>query len=215
MAEFLILTTATGGSAQVAQNLSDPEHAHGMPQTGGHALTTEAAEGATPHADPALFGVLNGTVWVSIAMIVFLGILVWKKVPALILGGLDRQIADIRRQLDEAKALRAEAEALRNEYTAKIADAEKSAAEMAAHAEHEAEAIVAQAKLDAADLVERRGRMATDKIAAAERAAIAEVRARTATAAAQAAATLIAERHGAAADKPLVDRTIANLGRLN
>ena len=84
---------------------------------------------------------------------------------------------------------------------------------MATQAEHEAEAVVAQAKLDAAELVQRRARMAEDKIAAAERAAIAEVRARTADAAAKAAAALIAERHGKDADKALVDRTIAGLSR--
>jgi len=174
-----------------------------------------SAEAAAEHADPALFGVLTGTVWVSLAMIAFLAILVWKKVPALIVGGLDKQIADIRKQLAEAKALRAEAEALRDEYARKIADAENSARDMAAHAEAEANAIVAQAKVDAADLIERRAKMAGDKIAAAERTAIAEVRATAANAAAKAAAALIAERHGVEADRALVNRTIAGLGRLN
>ena len=57
--------------------------------------------------------------------------------------------------------------------------------------------------------------MAQDQIAAAQRGAIAEVRASAADAAARAASTIIAERHGADADKALVDRTIAGLGRLN
>jgi F-type H+-transporting ATPase subunit b len=210
MAEFLIV-----GTAAVAQNLDHAAEQQGQPETGGHALTTAAAEGAGPHADPALFGVLNGTVWVSIAMLVFLGIVLWKGGVRAVTGMLDRQIADIRKQLDDAKQLRAEAETLRDEYARKIADAERSAAEMTAHAEHEAEAIVAQARTDAAELVQRRGKMAEDKIAAAERAALAEVRASAATAAAQAAGALLAERHGADADRALVDRTIAGLGRLN
>ena len=212
MAEFLIVA----GSAAVARNLSEAEHGQGQPDTGGNALTTAAAEGAGGHhADPALFGVLNGTVWVSIAMLVFLGIVLWKGGVRAVTGMLDRQIADIRKQLDDARQLRAEAEKLRDEYARKIADAEMSAAEMTAHAEGEAEAIVAQAKLDAAELVGRRGKMAEDKIAAAERAALAEVRATAAAAAAQAAGALLAERHGADADRALVDRTIAGLGRLN
>jgi len=57
--------------------------------------------------------------------------------------------------------------------------------------------------------------MAEDKIAAAERAAVAEVRAKAADAATRAAASIIAETHGAGADKPLVDKAIAGLGRLN
>lgn len=176
-------------------------------------LLSAAAESAEHAVDPALFGVLNSTVWVSIAMAAFLAIVIWKGGIRAVTGMLDRQIADIRKQLDDAKQLRAEAEALRDEYTRKIADAEKNAAEMATQAEHEAEAVVAQAKLDAAELVQRRARMAEDKIAAAERAAIAEVRARTADAAAKAAAALIAERHGKDADKALIDRTIAGLSR--
>jgi F-type H+-transporting ATPase subunit b len=204
MADFLILT-----SGAIAANLHD-----GMPEEGGHALTTEAAEGgAGHHADPALFGVLNGTVWVSIAMIVFVAIVLWKGGVKAITGMLDRQIADVRKQLDDAKALRAEAEALRDEYARKIADAEKTAADMAANAEHEAAAIVEQAKADADELVARRARMAEDKIAAAERSALAEVRAKTAAAAANAAATLIAQRHSADADRALVDKAIAGIGR--
>lgn len=176
-------------------------------------LSAAAAEGAEHAADPALFGVLNSTVWVSIAMAVFIAIVLWKGGARVVVAMLDRQIAEIRKQLAEAKKLRAEAEALRDEYARKITDAENSAAEMATQAEHEAEALVSQARADAAELVQRRAKMAEDKIAAAERAAIAEVRAKTADAAAKAAAALIAQRHGADTDKALVDRTIAGLGR--
>lgn len=210
MADFLILAS---GSAVVAENLRDADHAQGMPHEGGQALTTAAGEpGAEHHADPSVLG-LNGTVWVSIAMIVFLGIVIWKGGVKAVTSGLDRQIADIRKQLDDAKALRAEAEALRDEYARKIAAAEADAAEMTRHAETEAEAIVAQAKTDAEALVGRRARMAQDKIAAAERSALAEVRTRTAQAAAAAAATLIAERHDASADRASVDQAIRGIGR--
>ena len=209
MAEVVILTAA------VAANLDHPASAEGVPETGGHALTTAAAEpGAEHHADPSVLG-LNGTVWVSLAMIVFIGIVLWKGGVKAVTAGLDRQIADIRKQLDDARTLRAEAEALRDEYAKKIAGAEKDAAEMTRHAEGEAEAIVAQAKVDATDLVARRAKMAEDKIAAAERAALQEVRAKTAQAAASAAATLIAQRHSADADKALVDKAIAGIGRPN
>jgi F-type H+-transporting ATPase subunit b len=214
MAEFIITSAMAPGSAEVAQNLANADHAEGMTAEGTNALSTSIAEGPEHHVDPTVLG-LNGTVWVSLAMLVLFAILIWKKVPALVVGGLDKQIADIRRQLDEAKALRAEAEKLRDEYARKIADAEKSAADMATQANHEAEAIVTKANADAAELVQRRARMAEDRIAAAERAAIAEVRAKAAAAAASAAETLIAQRHGVEADRRLVDRTIAGLARFN
>ncbi len=55
--------------------------------------------------------------------------------------------------------------------------------------------------------------MAEDKIGAAERTALAEVRAKAAQAATTAAAQLIAQSHDAAADRAMIDRTIAGLGR--
>ena len=168
------------------------------------------------HVDPTAIG-MNATAWVSLAMIVVIVLMIWKKVPAIIGSSLDKKIASIRANLDEAAALRADAEKIRAEYEAKAKAAAKDVEDMLAHARSEAEAIVSQARADAASLIERRGKMAEDKIAAAERGAIAEVRARAASAAATAASALIAERHDAKADKPLVDDAIASLGgvRLN
>lgn len=186
--------------------------AEGMPETGAVAVESVGAEGA--HADPTLF-FLDPTGWVSAAMAVFLIILLVKGVPRLIGAMLDKQIGEIRSRLDEAKQLRAEAEALRAEYARKLASVEVDAAAMIAHADEEATAMMAKAEIDAATLVRRRTRMAEDKIAAAERQAIADVRLRAADAAAKAAAAIIAEKHGAAVDRALVDRTIAGLGRVN
>lgn len=207
----------SAGSLEVQANLSEAAKGEGMglPDTGAQALTAAGTDTPVGYSDPAIFGVVNATVVVSLAMAVFLAILIWKKVPSLITRGLDNQIAAIKLRLDEAKALRAEAEALRDEYAAKIASIEAQAAEMVHHAEAEAQGIIAKAEVDAAELTARRAKMAEDKISAAERTAIADIRAKAADAAARAAATIIADKHGAAADKPLVDRTIAGLSRLN
>ncbi len=154
---------------------------------------------------------LNAGGWVALAMLVVFGIMLKAGVPKIIAGLLDKQIAEIRKQLDDAKALRAEAEALRNQYAAKIAGAEADAAAMVEHAKHEAEAIVAQAAEQTKALIARREKMAQDKIGAAERAALADVRATAASAATAAARGLIAENHDAKADKALVDGAIAGL----
>ncbi|BBC72414.1 F0F1 ATP synthase subunit B [Altererythrobacter sp. B11] len=166
--------------------------------------------GHTEHAEPIALGLTPGG-WVGLAMLVFLGILIWKGVLKTIGGGLDTKIAAIREQLEEAKTLRREAEALRAEYAAKIANAEKDAAAMLDHAKSEAEQIVAKAQEDAEAVVTRRKKMAEDKIAAAERGAVEELRARAATAATQAARGLIAGKHDAAADTRLVNETISAL----
>lgn len=187
-----------------------------MPETGGHAVTTASNEGhGAPHAEPSIFGIADATVIVSLAMLFVIALMLWKKVPAAIGRALDKKIAGIREQLDEAAQLRAEAEALRAEYEARSAAAGAEAQTMLDRARHEAEAIVEQAQRDAASLVERRTRMAESKIAAAERTAIAELRAKVVDAAAVAAARLIAEQHDPQADRAMVDQTIAGLGRLN
>ncbi|MEJ5978410.1 hypothetical protein WG901_17285 [Novosphingobium sp. PS1R-30] len=166
------------------------------------------AEHAGAHAEPAAFGLIGPGLWVALAMTVLILIALFLGVPKMLTSGLDSGIAEIKKQLDEAKVLRAEAEALRKEYADKIANAEKDAAAMLEHAKHEAEAIVAKAEADTTAVIGRREKMAEDKIAAAERGAVAELRARAADAAAVAAKGLIAKNHGAAADKALVDQAI-------
>jgi F-type H+-transporting ATPase subunit b len=180
-----------------------------------HPTTLTAATGTTElHVEPAAFGI-TAPGWVALSMLVVVAIMIWKKVPGLIAGMLDGRIAAIRTQLDEATKLRTEAEAELAQAKARNAASAGDAAAIVAHAEAEAKAMLAKAEADSADLVARRQKMAEDKIGAAERGAIAEVRARAADAAARAAAAIIAEKHGAAADKPLVDRMIAELGRPN
>jgi len=179
-----------------------------------HQAVTASTEapGAEHHAEPTALG-LDAPQWIALAMVVVFAILIWKRVPALIGAALDKKIAGIREQLDEASRLRSEAEALKAEYEARAAQADAEAATMIERAKGEAEGIVRQAEADAAALVERRARMAEDKIAAAERAAIEEVRATAARAATAAAETLIREHVDAKADKPMVDSTIAELGK--
>jgi len=163
-------------------------------------------------AEPSAFG-LTAPAWIALAMLFVIAILIWKKVPAAIAAALDEKIATIRGQLAEAESLRKEAEALKAEYEAKAKSVDKDRKALLERARHEAEEIVAKAKTDAELLIERRGRMAEDKIAAEERAAVDQVRAAAADAAARAARRLIAERHDATADEQLVNQAIGEIGR--
>lgn len=175
------------------------------------AFVEEGHGGAPVHSEPELFG-LAPFQWVSIAMLLLLLIaFLGAKVHRIIGRGLDDRIAAIRGQLDEAKALRHEAETLRDEYTRRIAAAEKDAETTLANARTEADKIRAQAEKDSAAMIERRKRMAEDTIAAAEREAVQDVRNRAAMAATAASRKLIAEKHDAEADKVLADQMIASL----
>lgn len=176
--------------------------------------TVESTGVAELHHEPTALGI-NAAGWVALSMLVVVGILLWQKVPGMVAKMLDGQIAKIHSQLDEASRLRAEAEALLTAAQVRDAASAGDAAAIVKHAEAEAAAMLAKAEADLTELVARRQTMAQDHILAAQRGAIAEVRAQAADAATRAASAIIADLHGAAADKPLVDRTIAGLGRLN
>ncbi|MBB4856868.1 F-type H+-transporting ATPase subunit b [Novosphingobium chloroacetimidivorans] len=188
--------------------LSEAQDVSGLPgdapETGAHAQT----HAGTEHAEPLLLGVAPPVAVVSASMIVLILIALWKGVPKLVTSGLDAKIADIKSQLEQAKSLRAEAEALRKEYADKIANAEKDAASVIEHARHEAEAIIAKAEADTTEVIARREKMAQDKIGAAERSAVADLRSKAALAAAEAAKGLIRSNYSADADRALVDQSI-------
>src|SRR6478735_3877541 len=116
------------------------------------------------------------------AMIAVIALMLLAGTPKIIAGILDNRIGAIRKQLDEAKALRAEAEALRDEYARKAQEADEEVAALRASAERQAEEIVEKAKADASALIERHKVSAADKIATAERAAVDELRAKVASA---------------------------------
>ena len=168
------------------------------------------AAAAGEHAEATALG-LDAGGWIAISMLVVFGLMLLAGVPRIVAGILDSRIEGIRKQLDEAKSLRAEAEKLRDEYAARAREADKEVAVLRASAERQAEEIVDKAKADAAALIERHRAVAAGKIAAAERAAIEELRARVATAAAAAARELIADKHGEAADRKLADQIIGEL----
>lgn len=171
-------------------------------------LLTILAEGAEASA----LG-LTATGWVAVGVLIVFAIMLWTKVPKIIGEILDKQIAEIKQNLDEAANLRKEAEALKAEYEAKTAGAEAEIEALMFSAEKEAATLVEQAEADTKALIARRKKMAEEKIGAAERSAIAAVRAKAASAATQAAEDLIAARHDAAADKSLVDKAIGDIGK--
>jgi len=172
--------------------------------------TTATVGHAAPEAEPTFLGLDPGG-WVALAMLAVFAVLIWKKVPGAIGKALDDKIKLIRDQLAEAEALRKEAEALKAEYEKKAKSVDKDRKALLERAKHEADEIVAKAKVDAEALIERRTRMAEDRIAAEERAAIDQLRSTAAEAASRAAAKLIAERHDAATDSKLIDQAIKEI----
>jgi F-type H+-transporting ATPase subunit b len=148
--------------------------------------------------------------WVLVAAVIFI-VAVGRKVGPMITGGLDSRAARIRGELDEARRLREEAERLVAEYRAKQQEGAADAEAIVAHAKAEAERIAAQSARDLERALERRQRLAEERIAQAEAKALDEVRAAAIDVAIAAARDVIAaqinEQRGAA----LLDAAIVAL----
>lgn len=154
---------------------------------------------------------LDSHFWVAIAFLVFLGVLVMAGVHRLVFKALDDAGAKVQAQLDEADALRSEAQALLAQVTAQKEAADKLAAEILANAKEEATRLQAEAQAKLAEQLERRGQMAERKIAQAEAQAEAEVRAAAAELAAQMAEQVLVARLAGANSDPLIDKAIGQL----
>ena len=154
---------------------------------------------------------MDATFWAFAGLIIFLGLLAYLKIPAVIAKSLDDRADGIKNQLEEARALREEAQQLLAEYQRKRKEAEEDAAEMVAAAEKEAAAIVEEARQSTEDYVERRKALATQKIAQAEREAVAEVRANAVDLAVLAAGQMIGDKVDAKTSASLFKQSIEDI----
>jgi F-type H+-transporting ATPase subunit b len=154
--------------------------------------------------------------WVAIAFVLFVGVMVYFRVHAMMVKTLDDRSARIKAELDEARRLRDEAQALLAEYQRRQNEAEQEAAGIIAGAKAEAERMAIEAKAKAEDLLGRRTKMAETKIAQAEAQALADVRAAAADAAVAAAQQVLTQTVKGKVADDLIDKGIAELkGKLN
>lgn len=154
--------------------------------------------------------------WVAVSFVGFLAILVYYKIPALLAKALDERAAAIRKELDEARRLRDEAQNLLNDYQKKYRNAGLEAESIIEQARGEAEAYAKETRASLAESLERRTRQAEEKIARAEAQAVDEVRAAAVDTALAAAERILREKASGAAGAALIDDSIRGLkGRLN
>jgi F-type H+-transporting ATPase subunit b len=148
---------------------------------------------------------LDAEFWVAVAFVVFLGVLAYLGVHKTMVKFVDQRRDRIKAELDEARRLKEEAQALLAQYQRKQREAEQEAAAIIAGASAEAERMVAEAKAKMEEFVARRGKMAETKIAQAEAQALADVRAAAAEAAVGAAERILTKVvKGEVADRLIV-----------
>ncbi|MCV6592516.1 MAG: F0F1 ATP synthase subunit B [Silicimonas sp.] len=145
---------------------------------------------------------------VSIAFLVFIGVLFYFKVPSMIGGLLDKRAEDIQSELDEARALREEAQSILASYERKQLEVQEQADRIVAQAKESAAEAAAQAKKDLEVSIERRIQAAQDQIASAEQGAVKQVRDEAARIAVAAAGNVVAKEITAAKSGSLIDDAI-------
>jgi F-type H+-transporting ATPase subunit b len=159
---------------------------------------------------------LDATFWAFVALIIFLALLVYLKVPGQVTRSLDNRADRIRGELEEARRLREEAKALLADFQRRRKEAEAEASQIVAAAKHEAELIASEARTKTEEFVTRRTAMAEQKIAQAESQAVADVKALAVDIAVAAAEKLIAAKATGKAAEDLLTRSIAEVkSRLN
>lgn len=137
---------------------------------------------------------MDATFWAFVALIIFLGIIFYMKVPGMMAKSLDERANKIRNELDEARRLREEAQQLLAEYQRKRKEAEQEAGDIVAAAKREADQLVVEAQKKTEEYVARRTALAEQKIGQAERDAVNEVRASAVDIAVEAARKLLGDK---------------------
>lgn len=180
-------------------------------RTGLAALTIAVIASPAFAADGPFFSLKNTDFVVLLGLIVFIGILVYFKVPSLINGMLDKRAEGISSELSEARALREEAQSLLASYERKQKEVQDQADRIVSAAKEEAKLAAEQARIDLGKSLERRMAAAEDQIASAEGAAVKAVRDQAVSIAVAAAQDVIAKQMTAASGNALIDDAIAQV----
>ncbi|WP_300033608.1 F0F1 ATP synthase subunit B [uncultured Roseobacter sp.] len=167
-------------------------------------------------ASPALaagggISLANTDFVVFLGLVVFIGILIYFKVPGMIGKMLDSRAEGIRSELDEARALRDEAQSLLASYERKQREVQEQADRIVEAAKEDARIAAEEARADLATSLKRRMAAAEEQIATAQSAAIKDVRDQSITVAVAAAREVIASQMTASDANSLIDSAIAEV----
>lgn len=162
-------------------------------------------------ASGPFFSLKNTDFVVLLGFIVFIGVLVYFKVPGLVGGLLDKRAEGIKADLEEARALREEAQTILASYERKQKEVKDQAQSIVEHAKRDAEEAAAAAKEELKASIARRIAAAEDQIKSAEQAAVKEVRDTAIDVSIGAARALIAKNMTAADGNKLIEEAITDV----
>jgi len=155
----------------------------------------------------------NSDFVVLIGFVLFLAILFYFNVPSMLMGMLDKRAEGIKSELDEARALRDEAQTILASYERKSREVAEQAERIVAQAKADAEAAAVEARAALDRSIARRVQAAEDQIQSAEDKAVRSVRDRAIEVAIAAAAETIAKEMVAADANKMIDSAIGEIER--
>jgi F-type H+-transporting ATPase subunit b len=150
--------------------------------------------------------------WVLLSFVLFVALLVYYEIPSKVVKALDDRAEQIRSELFEARRLRDEAQSILMDYQRKRLEAEKEAQDIVATAKRDAEAYAAEQRKAMTETLQRRMRLAEEKITRAEEQAIHDIRSRAADVAISAAEIVIARKLKGKSAKNLVEKSVKDVG---
>lgn len=175
------------------------------------ALTLIAAPAFAAGGDYGFASFFNTNYVVLIGFILFLALLFYFNVPAMILKMLDDRAETIRSELDEACNLRDEAQAVLAAYERKSREVAEQSQRIIDHAREEARLAADAAKEDLKQSIARRLKAAEEQITSAEEKATRELRNRAVDVAIAAAAKILADSTTATEANKRIDAAIAEV----
>jgi len=107
---------------------------------------------------------IDATFWVAVSFFIFVGGLIYLKIPQKINNSLVNQINEIKKELDEAKKLKVEAQNLLSDYENKIDKSKKEAQKIVALAKKESEKTILEKTQQFHQLIENKKKNAEQKI---------------------------------------------------
>ena len=108
--------------------------------------------------------IIDATFWVTISFFIFLGILLYFKIPQKIRETLEQNILNIKNQINEAEKLKEDAKNILIEHEKKISNSKNEVEEMINKANEEAERNVIRVNKEFHNLMENRKKNAEDRI---------------------------------------------------
>ena len=114
--------------------------------------------------------------WVAVSFFIFIAVLAYLGIHKKVASALDARALRISKELEEARRLREEAEKLLVDYRRKLSDVVTEVDNIIALAAKEAETLAVERRQSLKEHIERRIKLAEQKIARAEMEAVRELR---------------------------------------